>query len=527
MSSYNKINGVYTSESHDLLSKILKGDWGFKGLVMTDWFGGKDAVAQMTAGNDLLMPGSADKTKAILSALQNGALDVKVLDKNIENILGILLKTPRFKGYNYSNKPDLKAHAQVSRHAASEGMVLLKNEQAALPLTKSVRNVALFGNASYEVLVGGTGSGDVNRAYTLSLIDGLKDAAFSADESLKGMYDDHIKQAKAKQSQTGQRFGVMPEPLPEMRVESGIAGQFAAKTDAAIITISRLTGEGADRKLEGNYLLSDSEKALIKTVSEAFHAKGKKAIVLLNIGGVIETASWKNLPDAILLVWQPGQEAGHAIADVLSGKVNPSGKIASTFPIDYDDIPSAKNFPGVPANNPTEVNYEEGIYVGYRYFNTFAKKTSYEFGYGQSYTSFAYGKPALSSKVFSDKMVVTVPVKNIGKAAGKEIVQIYLSAPARKMQKPESELKAFSKTRLLQPGESQMLTFTITGRNLASFDTASSSWVAEAGTYAVKIGASSIDIRQTASFTLPKDTVVEKNTKACSPKIEINELVKK
>jgi beta-glucosidase len=527
MSSYNKINGVYTSESYDLLSKILKGDWGFKGLVMTDWFGGRDAVAQMTAGNDLLMPGSPDKTKVILSALQNGVLDVKVLDKNIENILGILLKTPRFKGYKYSNKPDLKAHAQVSRHAASEGMVLLKNEQSTLPLTKSVQNVALFGNASYEILVGGTGSGDVNRAYTISLMDGLKAAGLSADESLKGMYDDHIKQAKAKQPQTGRRFGVMAEPLPEMPLEPGIVGQTAVKSGVAIITISRSTGEGADRKLEGNYLLSDSEKLLIKTVSEAFHAKGKKAIVLLNIGGVIETASWKNLPDAILLVWQPGQEAGYAIADVLSGKVNPSGKIASTFPVDYGDMPSAKNFPGVPANNPAEVNYEEGIYVGYRYFNTFAKKTSYEFGYGQSYTSFAYGKPKLSSKAFSDKIVVSIPVKNVGKAAGKEIVQIYLGAPAKKMHKPESELKAFGKTRLLQPGESQLLTFSIAERNLASFDTDSSSWVAEAGTYVLKIGASSIDIRQTASFTLAKDTVVEKNAKACSPKTEINELLKK
>jgi beta-glucosidase len=545
MSSYNLINDVHASENYDLLTKILREDWGFKGFVMTDWFGGIDAVAQMKAGNDLIMPGSADQAKAIIAAVREKKLDESVLDRNIERIMQVLVQSPRFKGYKYSNKPDLKAHAVVARQAAAEGMVLLKNNGNALPLVSSVKTLAAFGNTSYEIITGGTGSGDVNEAYSVSLVAGLKDAGFGVEPNLQKAYMDYIQAARKKNPPTRQ-FS-LPAPIGEMSVEAELAEKMATATDSALITIGRNSGEGSDRKVDGDFNLSPAEKELIKIVVDAFHAQGKKAIVALNIGGVIETASWRDLPDAILLTWQGGQEAGHSIADVLSGKVNPSGKLASTFPLQYQDVPSAGNFPGVvmePETKPvggedndmlstfrrpkkSRVVYEEGIYVGYRYYQTFDVKPAYEFGYGLSYTMFDYSGLTLNSITFFDKLTATVTVKNTGKAAGKEVVQLYLSAPAKKLDKPEEELKGFTKTRLLQPGESQTVSFTITPRNLSSFDVDSSSWVAEAGKYEVRIGASSKDIRQKASFILNKELMVKKENKALAPPAPIDELKRK
>jgi beta-glucosidase len=542
MSSYNLINDVHASESPDLLIKVLRDDWGFNGCVMSDWFGGIDPLAQMKAGNELLMPGTADQAKAILKAVQEKKLDESILDRNIERILNLLIQTPRFKGYKYSNKPDLKSHAVVARQAAADGMVLLKNNDATLPLSAKTKNLAAFGNTSYEIITGGTGSGDVNEAYSVSLVDGLKSAGFGVDEELQNTYSDYIQTAKVKLPPV-QPFS--PRPLiAEMPANSDLVAKAAAGADIALITIGRNSGEGFDRKEENDFMLSRAEIDLIKNVSAAFHAKGKRVIAALNIGGVIETASWRNMPDAILLAWQGGQEAGNSIADVLSGKVNPSGRLASTFPVKYQDVPSAKNFPGIMLNpeakqagekepdildafkrpKPSRVVYEEGIYIGYRYYETFGVAPAYEFGYGLSYTTFEYNNLALSSRRFSDKITATITVKNSGRVAGKEVVQLYLSAPARKLDKPALELKGFAKTRLLQPGESQTVRFEINARNLASFDPASSSWVAEAGNYAVKIGASSKDIRQTASFDLDGELTVKKESRALAPKISINEL---
>lgn len=544
MSSYNLINDVYASESHDLLTKILRDDWGFKGYVMTDWFGGSDPVAQMQAGNDLIMPGSPDQAKAIMKAVREKRLAESVLDRNIERILNILVQTPRFKGYKYSDKPDLKGHAVVARQAAADGMVLLKNADATLPLPASSKNLAAFGNSSYEIVTGGTGSGDVNEAYSVSLVDGLKGAGFAVNDGLQAAYGDYLRTAKAKSPQSKP---LSPRaPIREMFVNPAMAAGSAAGADAALITIGRNSGEGFDRKEENDFNLTQAEKDLIKSVADAFHAKGKKVVVALNIGGVIETASWKDMPDAILLTWQGGQEAGNSIADVLCGKVNPSGKLASTFPVKYQDVPSAKNFPGVALQpepkqagaadkdmdaafkrvRPSKVVYEEGIYVGYRYHESFGVVPSYEFGYGLSYTTFEFGNLSLSSKGFSGKITATVQVKNTGKVAGREVVQLYLTAPAGKLHKPALELKGFAKTRLLQPGESQTLSFEIGPHSLASFDAAVSSWIAEAGQYTVKIGASSRDIRQTANFTLDRELTVKKDSVALVPKERINELKK-
>lgn len=544
MSSYNLINGTYTSENPELLTNILRNDWGFKGFVMTDWFGGKNPVAQMIAGNDMLMPGNPDLIKAIVKAVQDGKLDIKILDRNVEKILNIMLQSPRFKGYKYSNRPDLKAHAEVTRQAASEGMVLLKNDNSALPLANEIKNIAAFGNTSYEMITGGTGSGKVNNAYSVSLIEGLQNSGYKLNEDLLLLYSDYIKLTKAGRPQLRGFMAMMgSKQIEELNLNQDIINGMANVSDAAIITIGRNSGEGSDRtNVKGDFQLTDTEQQLIKNVSTAFKAKGKKTIVLLNIGGVIETASWRDLPDAILLAWQAGQETGNSVADILSGKVNPSGKIATTFPVTYDDVASAKTFPGkeLPAEKTTDqgqgplssfmrikpavVTYEDGIYVGYRYYETFKVKTAYEFGYGLSYTNFTYSNLKLSSQKFTGTITITVDVKNSGLVAGKDVAELYLSAPAVKLDKPSLELKGFAKTRLLKPGESQTLTFTIDSRRLSSFDPAISSWIAEAGNYQVNIGASSKDIREKASFSLAKDLTVKKESVSLLPKEKVNEL---
>ncbi|HET9826422.1 MAG TPA: glycoside hydrolase family 3 C-terminal domain-containing protein, partial [Chitinophagaceae bacterium] len=538
MSSYNKINGTYTSEEYDLLQTILRKEWGFKGLVMTDWFGGRNPVEQMKARNDLLMPGTQQQSQRIIDAVNHDSLDVKVLDENVERILTVILQSPAFKKYKYSNKPDLKKDAEVSRAAAEEGMILLKNDNNALPL-KSVRKIAVFGNTSYQIIAGGTGSGDVNKAYTISLTEGLANAGFSVDPDLKNVYIEYLTTQKKMRPKKSfmEEFRNPTSPISEFFVSNNVITRQAEQADVAIFTIGRNAGEGRDRKVENDFDLSDTEKLVIKNIADAFHAKNKKLIVVLNIGGVIEMASWRDNADAILLAWQPGLEAGNAIADILAGKTNPSGKLATTFPLKYEDVPSAKNFPGkefpeqaTSSGNfgfrqvPAEVTYEEGIYVGYRYYNTFNVKPAYEFGYGLSYTKFSYSNLKLSSGSFNKTMKAIVTIKNTGNVAGKEVVELYLAAPAKKLDKPSEELKGFAKTKLLQPGESQTITFTLEAPDLASFDTNSSSWIAEAGQYTVKIGSSSLDIKQNAAFALARDILVEKDHKVLAPAVQINEL---
>lgn len=527
MSSYNLINGVYTSESNDLLTKVLRDEWGFKGFVMTDWGGGKDPIAQMIAGNDLLMPGNPNQTKAIVDAVKSGKLDVKILDKNVERILNIILQTPRYKGYKFSNKPDLKSHAQVTRQAASEGMVLLKNDSSILPFSQKIKKIAAFGNTSYEIITGGTGSGDVNEAYSVALVEGLQNAGFTLNDNLMALYTAYLKAAREGRQRGRGGFMGGSNQIAEFAVNNDLVNSMANVSDAAIITIGRNSGEGRDRSPEaGDFQLSDAEKDLVKLVSTAYHSKNKKVVVILNVGGVVETASWRDMPDAVLLAWQAGQETGNSVADILCGKVNPSGKLASTFPVNYQDVPSAKNFPGkvIVQGQPPQITYEEGIYVGYRYYYTFKVPVAYEFGYGLSYTTFEYSNLKLSSDKFSKPIFVTVDVRNTGKVAGKEIVELYMGTPAMSLDKPERELKGFVKTRLLQPGEMQMVTFTINNMSLCSFSTVSSSWIADVGQYTIKIGASSKDIKQTGSFTLAKAMTVKKESVGLAPKEKINEI---
>lgn len=533
MSSYNKINGTYTSENRELLITILRDEWGYDGMVMTDWFAGKDAPAMVHAGNDLLMPGLPQQYEAILAAVKNGMLSEAELNRNVRNILNLIMETPRFRGYIFSNKPDLKAHAAVTRQSAAEGMVLLKNDHNTLPLSASVRKVAAYGISSYDFISGGSGSGDVSEAYTVSLVEGLINAGYQLNSQLKGMYDAYI--AAENEKSKPDTVNPLAHLLPKVRhaefvPEAASLAREAKESDVALITIGRTSGEFADRTLEGDFNLSDNEKKMMEAVSKAFRAEGKNTVVILNIGGVIETASWKHLPDAILIAWQPGQEGGNTVADLLGGKVNPSGKLPMTFPVNYMDVASSENFPwdsailraaGIgfrgreggesdPLPNVDYTVYEEDIFVGYRYFDTFRKEVSYPFGFGLSYTTFEYANPLIEET--DDKFIVNIDITNSGEVSGKEIVQLYVTAPQNPaLPKPAKELKAFGKTKELQAGEKQTLTLKVAKSDLASFDNEQSAWVADPGKYTILLGTSSRDIRQRAELTLAEPIIRKTN----------------
>lgn len=517
MSSYNKINGTYTQQSHDLLTGFLRDEWGYQGIVMTDWGNKAGTVNAVHAGNDLMEPGAASETQRIVEAVNNGTLDVADLDRNVRRMLEYIVKTPNFKGYKYSNKPDLDGHAKMVREAAAEGMVLLKNN-GNLPM-EAKGNIALFGLSAYKSIAGGTGSGNVNKPYIRNISEGLEAAGFTLDSRLADFYAKH-REYVASQNALGMGGGrsvMLGEAvLPEVAINRAAVQACAQRNNAAVIVIGRNAGEGDDRRMVDDFELTDVERALLRDVCNEFHKVGKKVTVVMNIGGVIETASWKGQPDAILLAWTPGQEVGNSVADVLTGKSNPSGKLSMTFPVSYLDIPSSANFPyngqvqqqqgrggfgGRNAGNKDidYTTYAEGIWVGYRYFNTAGVEVSYPFGYGLSYTTFEYSKPTVKAK--DGGFEASITVKNTGKVAGKEAVEIYVSAPGGGLVKPESELKAFGKTRLLQPGESQTLTFKADAYTLASFNDEASEWQTAAGKYTVKFGASATDIRATATFS--------------------------
>ena len=543
MTSYNYINGIYTSESKDLVQTILRDEWGYEGTVMTDWFGGKDGAKQMWAGNDMLQPGKKEQFDSIVAGVKSGKLDEADLDRNVKRILNLVEKSPRFQGYQYSNKPDLEAHAAVTRQSAAEGMVLMKNNET-LPLKESVKNVALYGCTSYDFIAGGTGSGNVNHAYVVSLLDGLKNGGYTVSDELKTAYEKYIadcKEARKKEieelakkdKQAAMLASFMPGTLPAEKqfTAEELAAQ-AEASDVALITIGRISGEFLDRKA-ADFNLNASEMKLIQQVCEVYHKAGKQVVVLLNIGGVIETASWKELPDAILCAWQAGQEGGNSVVDVLSGKQSPSGKFTMTWPIKFTDAYSSKNFPidedpkidmlnqgqkGT-KKNVDYTDYEEDIYVGYRYFDSFGVPVSYPFGFGLSYTTFEYSDAKIAEK--GDAYEVTVTVKNTGKLEGKEVVELYISAPDNKAaNKPAKELKAFAKTKQLKPGESETLTLTVKAADFASFDEAASAWVVAEGEYQFLVAASAQDIK--ATLTANAKAQQTKANDVMKPQVQMN-----
>ena len=509
MSSYNFVNGVYTSESKDLQTTMLRDEWGFKGMVMTDWFGGADAAAQMWAGNDMLQPGRPGQFEDIVEGVRSGRLSEADLDRNVRRVLELIVKSPRFKGYEFSNKPDLKAHAAVTRQSAVEGMVLLENN-GVLPLASEISRVALFGTTSYDFIAGGTGSGNVNRAYTVSLLEGLRNAGYAIDAELEKTYTKYIKEETERLNPKSD--DPMAMFMPKIRAgefvpSARLLDKMVRANDVAIITLGRNSGEFLDRKV-ADFTLTEQESGMIEAVCAAFHKAGKKVVVILNVGGVIETASWKNLPDAVLLAWQAGQEGGNSVADVLKGVANPSGKLTMTFPVRYEDHASSRNFPidmafgmfgkdkdAEPQRNVDYTEYEEGIYVGYRWFDKQGLEVSYPFGYGLSYTRFEWSEASVRPS--RGETAVSVKVTNTGKIPGKDVVELYVAAPQGELDKPVKELKAYAKTRELQPGESQLVTLKVKNSELASYDESASAWVTDAGHYDFMLGSSSRDIRAT------------------------------
>lgn len=504
MTSYNFINGEHAAESKRLLTDILRDEWGFEGAVMTDWNGGYDDAAIVRAGNEMIQPGRDSRYINLLNAIKDGSLSMEDVDRTVTRILKLVVNTPKFKGYEPSEAPDLKAHAKVCKKVADEGVVLLKNNSAALPMSKD-NEIALFGITSYDFIAGGTGSGDVNRPYVVDLMSGLSNAGFRLEPELDAFYKDYMKAEalRCKTMNEGKKWFVDRERAIEVVPEDLIV-KSAANADDAVITIGRVFGEGKDRDYYHSYLLSDREKELILKVSEAFHAEGKKVTVILNVGGLVEMTSWQDNVDAVVLCWQPGQEGGNTVASVLSGEVNPSGHLPATISTEYALEPTAKNFPQVFADKPFNYSYyrqltdrelplhtvrnidfteyEEGIYVGYRYFNTFAPKAvAYPFGFGLSYTTFDFKDMKVESA--GDGWDVQVTVTNTGKVNGKDVVQLYVRAPKGELDKPERELKGFAKTKELAPGENCTVKIHIAESSLASYNEKTSSWETDLGKY--------------------------------------------
>ncbi|MEO0725571.1 MAG: glycoside hydrolase family 3 N-terminal domain-containing protein [Bacteroidota bacterium] len=525
MSSYNKVNGEYTSESAYLLTDVLRDDWGFEGLVMTDWFGGRNAAAQISAGNDLLEPGTKKQWKALTEAAAEGSLSEAAIDQAARRILTLIFKTRKLQDYQYGNDPDLDAHAEITRQSATEGITLLKNEDA-LPLGAAM-NVALLGSTSYDFIAGGTGSGDVNEAYTISLEEGLANAGFEINAEAKAVFEQfRSANAEAFTKPEGLAAGLTPYQAPEMIFTDEQLTTIAASSDVGILTIGRNAGEGGDRVEKDDFLLSTKEQEMIKGATAAFHAAGKKLIVVLNIGGVIETASWKEQPDAILLAWQGGQEGGNSVADILSGVVSPSGKLPMTFPVRLADHASHANFPeggeeqltmasiltslifGRRDERPDAekvatrdyTNYDEGIYVGYRHFDKADLEVSYPFGFGLSYTEFEYAD--LSAELQGDSIYISATIQNTGASAGKEVAQVFVTKSNTTIDRPDQELKAFTKTQLLAPAASETISLSIPVSDLRYWDEDKAQWSLESGAYEIKLGASSRDIRQMVQVEL-------------------------
>ncbi|MBQ6959115.1 MAG: glycoside hydrolase family 3 C-terminal domain-containing protein [Bacteroidales bacterium] len=455
MSSYNKLNGEYTQSNRWLLTEVLRDEWGFEGLVMTDWTGRRNTGRQIAAGNDLMEPGLKSQIRELVSQVKKGKLAEKDLDRCVTRVLELIVKTPTFKGYAYSESPDLQAHATLAREAAADGIVLLKNE-GTLPLPKTVQEVAVFGVAGYQTCIGGTGSGTVHAPYAIQIPQALQAAGIRVSASIQAIYENYLQKKARKKRKASSMLGeAIP---PEFALDAQALEE--ERADMALFVIGRQAGEGGDRRLEDDFLLSDIERKNLEAVTTAYHRAGKKVIVVLNIGGVIETASWKDLADAIVVDWQPGQEGAAALVDILTGTVNPSGRLAMTFPIDYFDIPSSANFPydsqGKGSMNTFRkvrdrgrrnvdfTEYAEGMDVGYRYFNRTGTPVSYPFGFGLSYTEFT--RSEIQQAEESDgSVIVCVTVKNTGHAPGKEVVMVY----------GDGVLKGFAKTKRLEPGETE------------------------------------------------------------------------
>lgn len=526
MTSYNYINGRHASEDPGLLEEILRKEWGFEGLVMTDWNGGYDAAAQIAAGNDLLMPGKYFQYEAIVEGVRSGKLAEADLDKCVRRLLELIVRTPRFQGYKFSNKPDMEAHAALTREVAAEGFILLKNESTTLPLKE--RKVALFGSTSYNFIAGGAGSGNVNRPYVVDLREGLTGNGFTLYEPLDNLYKKHMEAEQkrlAPQLKHRKWYQYALRPTELQRPHAAIIEAANSDAEVAIITIGRNSAEAFDRHIERDFLLCPDEEALLTAVSREFHKVGKKVIVVLNICSPMEVASWRDKADAILICWMPGQEGGNSVADVMLGKVSPSGHLPVSFPINYDDVRSATNFPrNVPENglnqsrfnmsnvgkiydvkNIDYTNYEEDIYVGYRDYATRKVEVAYPFGFGLTYSQFEMSN--MKVEECKDGYKVYCEVKNVGTFPAKQVVQLYSSELRPEVDRPTIELRGYKKSPLLKAGESTVVEIVIKREELMTYNEQVNGWKLTKGDYDLLLGFDSQTLPLKQRITITEEII--------------------
>ncbi|MCM1174555.1 MAG: glycoside hydrolase family 3 C-terminal domain-containing protein [Blautia sp.] len=414
-------------------------------------------------------------------------------------------------------------HAQLARRAAAEGIVLLKNEDGLLPIAKGSK-LALFGAGAGRTIKGGTGSGDVNERYTVSVLQGLQDAGYTitteqwiADyekqyEKARLDWKQEIQQEQAKLEEQGMMSAFFVAYSNHQFAMPAGDSVYGTEAETALYVISRIAGENADRFAKGNdYFLSAAEQKQIAKLCRLY----QNVVVLVNAGGVVDLSFLDEFPavKGVLMVSQPGMEGGHAIADVVSGAVNPSGKLTDTWAFRYEDYPNAATFSHNNGNVEKEL-YEEGIYVGYRYFDSFQLPVRYGFGFGLSYTTFALETKEISAAA-DGTVAIRVTVTNTGSAAGREVVQVYAGLPEGRLEKEVRRLTAFAKTALLAPGESQELTLTFGAVQLESYDEAAASWILEKGAYGIYVGNSLESSQLAASLVLESDKMLTQTEHIC------------
>lgn len=467
MCAYNKINGTYASENRYLLTDILRDEWGFQGVVVSDWGAVNNRVKGAEAGLDLEMPGpSPANDQKLVDAVRRGELDESVLDTIVGRYLDLWFKAQ--EGQEKTQEPDFEEHHRLARKAAAESMVLLKNENAILPLdTGTLSSISVIGRTATEPRFQGGGSSKVNPTKVDIPLDEIRKAA-------------------------GDQIAVSYAPgYPDKNeLDENLLGEaveLASSSDVALLFVGlpdRIESEGYDRP---HMDLPENQIRLIEAVAQV----QPNTVVVLSNGSAVNMTPWVNQVPAVLEAWLSGQAGGGAVADVLFGKVNPSGKLSETFPVKLSDNPSYLNFPG---ENGT-VRYGEGLYIGYRYYDKKQIRPLFPFGYGLSYTTFTYSDLVLDKRLMKDTETLTVKVKvsNAGSRAGKEVVQLYVRPRQSRLNRPDKELKGFAKLQL-QPGETKEAVFTLTERDFAYYDPAFKDWVVDSGEYDILVGKSSAEI---------------------------------
>lgn len=471
MNSYNKINGVHGSENKYTQIDILRNEWGFDGAVVSDWGAVNDRVLGLEAGNDLEMPSSSGSgAKKIVEAVKSGRLDEKILDERALKVLELMQKATNgmIKDYPYDDLDD----QLLARHIAGESMVLLKND-GLLPLMKGKR-IAVIGELARTPRYQGAGSSHIVPTQLDNALDELKKVGYEV-EFAKG-YELSAKKAKKN---------------PDLAAQ---AASVAAKSEVAIVFIGltdEYEAEGYDRQ---HMCLPEAHNALVREV-----LKANENVVVVLAGGSPVEMPWKNDVKAILNSYLGGQAGAGAVADIICGAVNPSGKLPETYPLSYDDTPAKSNFPG----NPATVEYRESVYIGYRYYEKAKKEVLFPFGYGLSYTSFEYSDLKLDKTKMADTdtLKLSFKVKNTGDVEGAEITQIYVSDKQSTIYRPEKELKAFKKV-FLEPEEEKTVEIELSKRAFAFYNINISDWCVESGEFDILVGASSADIKLSATVTV-------------------------